>query len=75
MCNYSAYVWENGLQKGIKEGIEEGLKKGVKKGIDLGKQTLLKNLLTADLLPEELLAKAADYSLEEVLALKKGLGI
>lgn len=71
MCNYSAYVWENGLQKGIKEGIEEG----VKKGIDLGKQTLLKNLLTADLLPEELLAKAADYSLEEVLALKKGLDL
>ena len=75
MCNYSAYVWETGLQKGIKEGIEKGLQEGVKKGIDLGKQTLLKNLLMADLLPEELLAKAADYSLEEVLALKKELNL
>ena len=63
-----------GLHKG-EEFIFSPRQHAVKKGIDLGKQTLLKNLLMADLLPEELLAKAADYSLEEVLALKKELNL
>ena len=33
MCDYSAYVYEQGMQEGMQESIQKGIQKGMQKGV------------------------------------------
>jgi predicted transposase/invertase (TIGR01784 family) len=64
----------DGLAKGIEQGIEKGMEQGIEKGMEQGMQRAntetVKNLLQMGILSAEQIAKAANVTLDFVLAVQ-----
>lgn len=70
MMTIAEKLIKEGMEKGIEIGIEKGMEKGIEKGLLEGKRKTAKNFLQQGISPE-LVAKASELPLEEILKLKK----
>ena len=72
--NLKEKALKEGLKQGHKQGHEQGLKEGIKEGLKEGIEQTIKNMLNEDM-DISLIAKVTNKSEEEILEIKKALGI